>query len=153
MSGSQYSIGKAADILHVPTSTLRYYENEGLLPSLSRTQGGMRIFSEQDIEACKVIDCLKQSGLSIKDIKHFMELVEQGDASIEQRLELFEARRDALLEEMKQLQQTLGVVEYKCWYYSEAVKHKSEAYVQSLNEQDIPVKHQDARGYLRSHEA
>ncbi|MBQ9691278.1 MAG: MerR family transcriptional regulator [Eggerthellaceae bacterium] len=150
MAGNDLSIGQVAKLLNTTSSTLRYYESEGLLTPVSRSNGGQRVFSQEDLEACRVIDCLKQSGLSIKEIKQFMELVRQGDASIEERLELFENRRNALLEEMERLQQTLGVLEYKCWYYKEALAHKTEDYVKSLDEQDIPAKHRVARCYLRS---
>ena len=67
-----FTVGEAAKLLGVSASTLRYYESEGLLPTLGRSQGGQRLFGEQELEACRVIGCLKQSGLSIKDIKRFM---------------------------------------------------------------------------------
>lgn len=135
-----YSVGEAAKMLGVTPSTLRYYESEGLLGSLARSEGGRRVFSERDLEACRVIECLKTSGLSIKEIARFMDMVEQGDASLEERLELFKARRDALLAQMDELRRTLDVLEYKCWYYETAAKAGTEEAVSSLAESRVPTR-------------
>jgi DNA-binding transcriptional MerR regulator len=109
-----YTVGEAAKILGVATSTLRYYEQAGLLTSIERTAGGQRLFSDVDMEACRVIECLKESGLSIKDIKAFMDMVAAGDTSLPNRLALFEARRDALKREIAEMQSVLDVLEFKC---------------------------------------
>lgn len=67
-----YSIGQISEMFHLPISTLRYYDKEGLFPEMER-QHGIRQFSEKEVEALRVIECLKASGLEIKDIKQFME--------------------------------------------------------------------------------
>ncbi len=66
-----YTIGQVADLFHLPVSTLRYYDKEGLFPTMER-QSGIRKFSERELEALRVIDCLKRSGLEIKEIRQFM---------------------------------------------------------------------------------
>ena len=66
-----YTIGQVSEMFNIPASTLRYYDKEGLFPAMQRNSG-IRRFSEKDIEALRVIECLKQSGLEIKDIKQFM---------------------------------------------------------------------------------
>lgn len=63
-----YSIGEISKMFNIPISTLRYYDREGLFPTMERVSG-IRKFSENEIEALRVIDCLKKSGLEIKDIK------------------------------------------------------------------------------------
>ncbi|MDO4891082.1 MAG: MerR family transcriptional regulator [Coriobacteriaceae bacterium] len=135
------SVGEAAKLLGVAPSTLRYYESAGLLTALARTDGGQRLFSDVDIEACRVIECLKMSGLSIKEIKAFMDMVAAGDESLEGRLALFEARRDALKREMAEMQSVLDVLEFKCWYYGTAVAAGTEDAVRGLSEEDIPAEH------------
>ena len=67
-----YTIGQISEMFQLPISTLRYYDKEGLFPDLERSSG-IRRFSEKEIEALRVIECLKKSGLEIKDIKLFME--------------------------------------------------------------------------------
>lgn len=84
-----YTVGEMAKRLDVPASTLRYYDKEGLLPFVARSPGGMRIFQDADLEWLKVIGCLKKAGMSIKNIRVYIELAMQGDETIDQRLELF----------------------------------------------------------------
>ncbi|MCI9596743.1 MAG: MerR family transcriptional regulator [Firmicutes bacterium] len=67
-----YTVGEMAKVLGIPASTLRYYDKEGLLPFVERSSGGIRMFTDKDYEWLKVIECLKRSGLSIKDIKTFI---------------------------------------------------------------------------------
>ena len=81
-----FTIGEMAKKLGVAASTLRYYDKEGLFPFMERSEGGIRVFKESDYEFLKIIHCLKATGMQIKDIKHFIELVLQGDESISARL-------------------------------------------------------------------
>ena len=75
-----YTIGQVAEMFDLPISTLRYYDKQGLFPQLTR-ESGIRKFSDNEIEALKVIECLKKSGLEIKDIKLFMEWCAEGSST------------------------------------------------------------------------
>ena len=66
-----YTIGQVSEMFGLPISTLRYYDKQGLFPNMERLSG-IRQFSDGEIEAIRVIGCLKKSGLEIKDIKKFM---------------------------------------------------------------------------------
>lgn len=79
-----YTIGQVSEQFDLPVSTLRYYDKEGLFPALTRTSG-IRRFGEQELEALRVIECLKRSGLEIKEIKQFMEWCAQGSETYPQR--------------------------------------------------------------------
>lgn len=133
-----YTVGEMAKVLNVNTSTLRYYDSEGLLPFVERSSGGMRMFSEKDYEALMVINCLKKSGLSIREIKQFIEWAMQGDETIEQRLELFTTRREAVQKQIAELQQTLQLLNYKCWYYEVAKEAGTEDAVKNIPLEDMP---------------
>ena len=98
-----YTIGQVSEMFHLPISTLRYYDKEGFFPNLER-KGNIRYFSDNELEAIRVIECLKQSGLEIKDIKQFFEWVTEGSSSYTKRKELFEHRKAAVKEEIKQLE-------------------------------------------------
>ena len=76
--GKKYTIKDAARIMGVPTSTIRYYDKEGLLPFVERLASGYRIFTEKDIATLRIIDCLKKTGMSIKEIRQFSSWLEQG---------------------------------------------------------------------------
>ena len=94
-----YSIGEISTMFNLPVSTIRYYDKEGFFPNLVR-KGGIRQFSDAEIEAIRVIECLKESGLEIKDIKQFFIWVTQGSKSYPDRKAMFEARKEALEKEM-----------------------------------------------------
>lgn len=133
-----YTVGEMAKIIGVAPSTLRYYDKEGLLPFVERSGSGIRIFGEQDLNTLSIIHCLKQSGLSIKEIKSFMDMVQQGDETIDERLELFEKRRIILEKQIKEMQNTLKVLDYKCWYYQTAKKEGSTEAVDKMPLSKMP---------------
>ena len=117
-----YTVGEMAKMLGVAASTLRYYDKEGLLPFVERSAGGIRMFRETDIEWLQVIGCMKKAGMSLRDIRQYMELVIQGDDTIDARLEMFRRQRKTLETQMAELQHTMDMVDYKCWYYETAQK-------------------------------
>ena len=122
----QYTIKDAARIMNVPASTIRYYDKEGLLPFIERQESGYRVFSEKNMEALRIIDCLKKTGMSIKEIRQFSQWLEQGDASLRQRYEMFLERRRVVEEQMAKLQEVLNTINYKCWYYETAIAAGTE---------------------------
>lgn len=117
-----YSISDVSRIMNLPVSTLRYYDKEGLLPYIERKDSGYRIFKEDDIRMLEIIECFKNTGMSIKQIKHFIELVKQGDISLQQRYELFVERKKTVEKQMQDLQKQLDLIDYKCEYYQKALK-------------------------------
>lgn len=133
-----YTVGEMARETGIPASTLRYYDKEGLLPFVERTGGGIRMFTEADREALTVIECLKRSGLSIREIRAFLEMVARGDSSLSERKELFQARRDAVKAEIARLERSLAVLEYKCWYYETAEAAGTEDAVRKLAPDQVP---------------
>ena len=134
-----YTIGQISEMFQLPISTLRYYDKEGLFPDLERSSG-IRRFSEKEIEALRVIECLKKSGLEIKDIKLFMEWCSEGSATYQRRKELFERQKEIVQKEIAQ---------FKCWYYDQAVKDGNEDRIQSILPDRLPEDIQKI--YNRSH--
>ena len=132
-----YTIGQVSEMFHLPISTLRYYDKEGFFPNLVR-KGNIRYFSDNEIEALRVIECLKQSGLEIKDIKQFFAWVTEGPSSYTKRKELFEHRKAAVKEEIKQLEKTLAMLEFKCWYYDTAIADGNEDKIHAMLPDNLP---------------
>ena len=132
-----YTIGQVSEMFHLPISTLRYYDKEGFFPNLVR-KGNIRYFSDNELEAIRVIECLKRSGLEIKDIKQFFEWVTEGSSSYTKRKELFEHRKAAVKEEIKQLEKTLAMLEFKCWYYDTALADGSEDKINAMLPDHLP---------------
>lgn len=137
MEKGKYTIKDAAKLMGVPTSTIRYYDKEGLLPFMERMESGYRIFSEKDIATLRMIDCLKKTGMPIKEIRQFSEWLEQGDASLQQRYEMFLERRRVVEEQMAELQEIFDTVNYKCWYYETAIAAGTEKIHQSNERQNL----------------
>ena len=132
-----YTIGQISEMFNRPISTLRYYDKEGLFPQMQR-QSGIRKFSENEVEALRVIECLKASGLEIKDIKQFMDWAMQGAETYEKRRELFEARREVIEDEISNLQKMLDMVKFKCWYYETAIKDGNEDGISAMLPDKLP---------------
>ena len=133
-----YTIGEMAQKLNVAPSTLRYYDKEGLLPFVERSSGGIRMFKDEDMEWLKLLGCLKKAGMPLKEIRDFMEYSRQGDATIDRRLEIIEHQRQSVLEQQRQLEETLLMLDYKRWYYQTAQEAGTCAVHDSLTPEQIP---------------
>lgn len=145
-----YTVGEMARFLNVSASTLRYYDKEGLLPFVERSNSGIRMFSDKDYEWLKIIECLKKSGLSIKEIRSYIDMTKRGDDSLEERLQLFEERKKDVERQMRELQETLDLLKYKCWYYEMAIQDQSEERVRSLSAEELPEEYKKIKNHIQS---
>ncbi len=143
-----YTIGQVSKLFGLPVSTLRYYDKEGLFPDMER-QSGIRKFSENELEALRVIECLKRSGLEIKEIKQYMAWCKEGAATYSARKKLIEARKAIVEEEMERLSKTLDMLNYKCWYYETAIRDGNEKRVKEMLPDNLPPEIQEL--YKRTH--
>lgn len=140
-----YSIGEAAEMVGVNPSTLRYYDKEGLLPMVERSSGGIRMFTEKDFVWLRLIGCLKATGMPIKDIKQFIDWYMEGDSTLKQRRDMFYRQKEAVEQQMAELQKTLDTVTYKCWFYDTAVKAGTASVLAHMKPEDMPEKIQELR--------
>lgn len=122
-----YSISQAAKRTGLTEHTLRYYEKEGLLPFIERTASGIRDFKENDFEWLSLITCLKQSGMPVKQIKEFIDLCLQGDDTLQDRLDIFKKHKESVEAKMEELTRHMQKIDYKIWYYTNAVEAGTEA--------------------------
>jgi DNA-binding transcriptional MerR regulator len=121
-----YSISEVAKELNLTVYTLRYYDKEGLLPFVERTPSGTRLFKESDLEALKVIQCLKSTGMPIKEIKEFIEWCSEGDSTLKQRYDLFLERKASVEAQLEELNKTMELINHKCNYYMTALDAGTE---------------------------
>ena len=145
-----YTVGEMAKSLGVPSSTLRYYDKEGLLPFVERSSSGIRVFHEKDYEWLQIISCLKKTGMSIKDIRKYIILAMEGDKTIDERLELFKNQRKALEAQIAELQRAMNVLNFKCWYYETAKEAGTVDIPQSMSTNEIPEEFRKIRKDLRN---
>lgn len=121
-----YSISEVAKELNLTVYTLRYYDKEGLMPFVERTPNGTRLFKESDIGALKVIECLKSTGMPIKEIKSFIDWCSEGDSTLQQRFDMFMERKASVEAQMEELKKTMELIEHKCSYYMTALDAGTE---------------------------
>ena len=105
-----YTIGQVSEMFDLPISTLRYYDKQGLFPEMTRVSG-IRKFDDTEIDALSVIECLKRSGLEIKDIKQFMDWC---------------------------MDQVLDMLKFKCWYYEQAIRDGNENRIKAMIPDNLP---------------
>jgi len=145
-----YTVGEMAKLLGVTASTLRYYDKEGLLPFVERSSGGIRMFRDSDIEWLRVIECMKKAGMPIKDIRQYIELALKGDDTIDLRLKMFQHQKEVLQQKLEEMQHTMAMVDYKCWYYETAKEEGTIEVPQDMDDADVPQRFREIRRELKN---
>ena len=133
-----YKISEAAKKLNIPPSTLRFYDKEGFLPFVDRSSGGIRVFKDADFEWLNIIECLKRTGMPIKDIKSFIDWCMEGDSTIQQRYNMFHERKKIVETQIAELQKILDTIKYKCWYYETTLAARSTKVHEQMTDDDMP---------------
>ncbi len=114
-----YSIQDVSKKTGLSAHTLRYYEKEGLISGVERTQGGFRQYTDEDLERLGLICCLKNTGMSIQEIAQFVQLTRQGDHTLKERVELLREHRERVLARMEEMQKYLEKVTWKLNFFTE----------------------------------
>jgi DNA-binding transcriptional MerR regulator len=122
-----YTIRQVAEKMGVTIPTLRYYDKEGLLPFIDKKPDGTRVFKDEDFKVLYIITCMKKSGMAIKDIKRFMDFCQEGDSTLQERLEVFLERKEAVQKQMEELNNIMEIINHKIWYYETAIEAGTEA--------------------------
>ena len=112
-----YSVKEAAEILGVSVHTVRYYDDSGLIPEVQRDKNNHRVFSDSSLEWLFICVTLRSTGLSVKEIKRYVDLYQQGDLTLKERYDLMRAQRDRVLLELEDLKRRLKLLDRKVEYY------------------------------------
>lgn len=144
-----YTIGQVSEMFDLPISTLRYYDRQGLFPGMERTSG-IRQFGEKELEALRIIECLKKSGLEIRDIKQFMDWCMEGNTTFPQRKALFDRQKKVVEAEIEHMNKVLDMLKFKCWFYEQAIQDGTDANVRAMLPDHLPEEIQSA--YDHAHE-
>ena len=116
---------------------------------MERTSG-IRKFGDREIETLRIIECLKKSGLEIKDIKQFIDWCQQGSATYKQRRELFAKQKETVEAEIEHLNKVLDMLKFKCWFYEQSIQDGSDARVRAMLPDHLPEDIQ--RAYDHAHD-
>ncbi|MCI5649107.1 MAG: MerR family transcriptional regulator [Fusicatenibacter sp.] len=120
-----YTISEVAEKMGVSVHTLRFYDKEGLLPFVDRVNG-RRVFKDSDFSWLRILNCLKNTGMPLKEIRRYIELCQTGDESLKERQEIILRQKESLEEQIRFLQYNLKELDYKVWYYETAVAAGTE---------------------------
>jgi DNA-binding transcriptional MerR regulator len=112
-----YSINDIAKLCDLSVYTIRFYDKEGLLPFVSRSKSGNRQFSETDLDMIRLICCLKNSGMAIKDIKRYIDMFMEGDSTAPCRRQMMVDHRKSILNQISDLKKQLSIIELKIAFY------------------------------------
>jgi DNA-binding transcriptional MerR regulator len=114
-----YSIAEAADATGLTADTLRYYERDGLmLRPVARSATGHRRYSDADLTWVHLLNCLRGTGMGIRDIRRYAELVRAGEGTEQARLDLLRAHRTQVLAQLAEVQEHLGAIDRKIGIYT-----------------------------------
>lgn len=114
-----YNIGDISKLVDIPTSTLRFYEKEGLLPLVKRDKNGIRIYDKNDLFWIDIVKCLRETGMKISDIKHIVELSSQGEHTENERKAILLAHKNRVLDEIALLEKYLKKIDQKIKWYED----------------------------------
>ena len=117
-----YSIQDVSKKTGLSAHTLRYYEKEGLISGVERTQGGFRQYTDEDMERLGLICCLKNTGMSIREIARFVQLTHEGDQTLKERVELLREHREQVLARMEEMRKHLDKVTWKLNFFTEKLR-------------------------------
>ncbi len=121
-----YTIQEVCKKTGLTAHTLRYYEKEKLLPSVGRSAGGFRQYSDEDLESLAMICCLKNTGMSVQNIGRFMELTREGDQTLRERCEMLKKHRETVVERLEEMQRYLDKVTWKYNFFSHKLREYEE---------------------------
>jgi len=110
----------------IPVDTLRDYERIGLLPTVNRSESGIRDYSELDLRRVEFIKCMRGAGLPIEVLARYMDLVQQGDSTIEARKDILIRQRAQLAARMAEMQKTLDLLDHKIEVYEQKILEKEQ---------------------------
>lgn len=144
-----YTIGQVSERFGLPISTLRYYDKQGLFPHLERASG-IRMFGDRELETIRLIECLKRSGLGMKEIKQFIDWCEQGAETFEKRKDLFVKQKATVEAEIEHLNKVLALLKFKCWFYEQAIASGSDTEVRNLLPDHLPEEIQELYDHAHS---
>ncbi len=120
------TIAEVSKQYQISTDTLRYYEKEGLIPYINRTESGVRNYTEEDCARIGFIKCMRSAGLSIEVLKQYFELFARGKRTLKTRRDLLAAEREKLQVRLSELQDALKRLDYKISVYDKAIKSKTK---------------------------
>lgn len=131
-----YTMKQACQKVGMTYETLKYYCNEGLVPNVKRDKNNYRVFNEDDIEWIKNLTCLKKCGMTIQDMKIYINLCLQGESSISERKIILDKQKEELIDKMNELQECIEYINWKQQFYDDVLSGKTKYYSNLIKVED-----------------
>ena len=123
-------IAEVSEQYGLSVDTLRYYERVGLIPPVNRTDNGIRDYNDLDTRRVEFIKCMRKAGLPVEVLIEYMELVQQGDSTVEARKDILKHQREQVAARMKEMQETFELLNHKIEVYEKALLKKEQEILQ-----------------------
>lgn len=123
-----YSMKQTCEKTNLTYDTLKYYCNEGLIPNVKRDKNNYRIFTDKDIEWINSLSCLKNCGMSIAEMKLYLELCLKGETSIPERKKILDKKLKQLEDKKQQIQESIDYINWKHKFYDDILSGKTKYY-------------------------
>ncbi len=130
-----YTMKQACEEVGMTYETLKFYCNQNLVPNVKRDKNNHRIFNEHDIAWIKGLTCLKSCDMSIQEMKEYLALCLEGEASIPKRQAILDLKKTALLKSMEELQKSIDYIDWKQNFYNDVLSGKTKYYSNLIYEE------------------
>lgn len=117
----EYTISQVAEQFGITAHTLRFYDKEGLLPFVDRKASGNRVFKESDLKWLQLVECFKETGMPIKEIRNYLELCIKGDKTLQKRYDLMVEHKKVVEKKLEEIKRHLKKINFKIEYYRTAL--------------------------------
>lgn len=118
---SIYTVKQLSDKLNISAHTIRFYDDQGLFPDVTRDIHGTRLFKEENIEWIYLVLCLRNTGMSVADIRHYINLCKEGESTVSERYQIIMKQKKKAEEDLKEMQHRLDVLSMKEKCYEDAL--------------------------------
>ena len=123
-----YTMSQTCDRTGLTYDTLKFYCNKGLVPNVKRDKNNYRMFSKKDIDWIKSLSCLKNCGMSILEMREYLNLCLEGESSIPKRKKILDVKLEELEAKMKEIQESIDYIHWKQGFYDDVLSGKTKYY-------------------------
>ena len=121
-----YSMKETCAKVGMSYQTLKFYCKEGLIPNVKRDKNNYRIFDDNNIGWIKSLSCLKKCGMSLAEIKQYLDLCLKGESTIPERKTLLALKRKELVDDLNQIQESIDYIDWKQGFYDDILSGKTK---------------------------
>ena len=131
-----YTMKQTCEKTNLSYETLKFYCNQGLVPNVKRDSNNRRIFDDRDVAWIQNLNCLKNCGMSISEMKEYIALCLEGESTIPERKIILDVKRQALVAQLKQVQDCIDYIDWKQGFYDDVLSGKTAYYSNLINTED-----------------